>query len=338
MARDLPRNAKCNLLNVFDRIRHIKTQGSSPFIEDVLGNRAAGAAGQILLAIAAVFAICYAAKLVMITVLTSILLAFVLAPLVDALRQWRIPRSVGALLAVALLLACAYGVMYFSYNQARSFIRDLPKYSQDWLTNSASSLTELLVFASFIPFLVYFMLSWMEQMRGATVNLFRPENRDAVNRMLGGIASMFRGFVAGNFICGLVMGIVSVVAFGILGLPYFYFLGIISAFLSLIPNLGVVLAMLPPLAAGVGTLDGPKLLWIVVITIALHMFAINVFFPKIIGRRLNLNPLVVTIALLAWGWLWGVMGLILAVPITGALKIVFDHVDSLQRFGAWMGE
>src|SRR5262249_42079169 len=124
----------------------------------------------------------------------------------------------------------------------------------------------------------------------------------------------------------------------ILGLPYFYFLGFISAFLSLIPNLGVVLAMLPPLAAGVGTLDGPKLLWIIVITIALHMFAINVFFPKIIGRRLNLNPLVVTIALLVWGWMWGVMGLILAVPIAGALKIVFDHVDSLQRFGAWMGE
>jgi predicted PurR-regulated permease PerM len=366
---------------VFDHFRQTKPQENPPSIEDVLSNRTVGIAAQILLAVAVLLAICYFAKLVMITLVTSILLAFVLAPLVDMLKRWRIPRSVGSFLAVALLLACVYGVMFFSYNQARNFIRDLPKYSDkigqttirfrqqaeqiqkttesvlpdttsdertlkvqpkpnvsDWVTNSAASLTELLLFVSFIPFLIYFMLSWMERMRIATVSLFRQENREAVNRMLGGIASMFRAFIVGNLICGLFMGIVSVIAFGALGLPYFYFLGFISAFLSLIPYLGVVLAMLPPIAAGLESLNGSKLLWIAVITVGVHVFAINVLFPKIIGRRLNLNPLVVTIALLIWGWMWGAMGLILAVPITGALKIIFDHVHSLKPLGAWMGE
>jgi predicted PurR-regulated permease PerM len=51
-----------------------------------------------------------------------------------------------------------------------------------------------------------------------------------------------------------------------------------------------------------------------------------------------LNPLAVTIALLVWGWLWGAMGLVLAVPITAAMKIVFDHIESLKPYGAWMGE
>jgi len=60
--------------------------------------------------------------------------------------------------------------------------------------------------------------------------------------------------------------------------------------------------------------------------------------PPIIRKRLNLNPLIVTIGLLVWSSIWGAMGLILAVPITGAMKIIFDHVDGLRSFGAWMEE
>jgi predicted PurR-regulated permease PerM len=58
--------------------------------------------------------------------------------------------------------------------------------------------------------------------------------------------------------------------------------------------------------------------------------------PKVIGKRLRLNPLVVTIALLVWGWIWGAMGLILAIPMTGTMKIIFDHIDSLHASGRWL--
>jgi len=129
-----------------------------------------------------------------------------------------------------------------------------------------------------------------------------------------------------------------VLAFGLLQIPYFYFLGCISGFLSLIPYLGTFLAMLPPLAAGIGTLSGPEMIAVAAVVFGLDMFAINVLFPKVIGKRLQLNPLVVTIALLVWGWIWGVMGLILAIPMTGAMKIIFDHVDSLRAFGRWLEE
>ena len=64
----------------------------------------------------------------------------------------------------------------------------------------------------------------------------------------------------------------------------------------------------------------------------------NVLYPKILGKRLQLNPLALTISLLFWGWMWGASGLILAVPITGAAKIIFDHVERLRPFGTWLGE
>jgi predicted PurR-regulated permease PerM len=122
------------------------------------------------------------------------------------------------------------------------------------------------------------------------------------------------------------------------GLAYPFILGFLSGFLSLVPYLGVVLAVVPPLVAGLGELSGAKLLAVALTVLGLHLFAINVLYPKILGRRLQLNPLVVTVALLVWGWIWGGMGLVLAVPITGAMKIIFDHVESLRPYGAWMGE
>ena len=80
------------------------------------------------------------------------------------------------------------------------------------------------------------------------------------------------------------------------------------------------------------------MLGIVLTVFGLHVFALNVLYPKLIGKRLQLNPLAVTISLLFWGWLWGAMGLILAVPITAAMKIIFDNVDVMRPYGAWLGE
>ncbi|HZQ90310.1 MAG TPA: AI-2E family transporter [Terriglobales bacterium] len=207
-----------------------------------------------------------------------------------------------------------------------------------WLSNWAGSLTEAIFIISFIPFLVYFMLSWQEHVRASTVMLFRMENRNTAYVTLGEIARMIRAFIAGNVLVGLFMAAVASIIFGTLGLPYFYFIGLISGFVSLVPYLGVPLAVLPPLVAGLGQIGFKDALVIVASVFALHIFALNVLYPKIVGSRVRLNPLTVTLALLFWGWLWGAMGLVLAVPITAAMKIIFDHVEPLRPWGAWLGE
>ena len=77
---------------------------------------------------------------------------------------------------------------------------------------------------------------------------------------------------------------------------------------------------------------------ILIAVFGLHLFALNVLYPKFLGSRLQLNPLAVTLSLLFWGWLWGAMGLVLAVPMTAAIKIVFDHIETLRGYGSWLGE
>jgi len=65
---------------------------------------------------------------------------------------------------------------------------------------------------------------------------------------------------------------------------------------------------------------------------------VNVLTPKLVGRRVKLNALSVTLSMMFWGWLWGGLGLVLAVPITAGLKAICDNIQSLKPFGAWMGE
>jgi predicted PurR-regulated permease PerM len=208
----------------------------------------------------------------------------------------------------------------------------------DWIISSLGPVTEVVFITAFIPFLTYFMLSWQDHVRSATVMLFDLQHRNTAYVTLGLISRMIRSFIVGNVLLGLLIGALSSIVFAILHLPYFYFVGFISGFLSLVPYLGVVFAAFPPILAGLGQIHSTQVIVILLTVIGLHLFALNVLYPKILGSRLQLNPLAVTIALMFWGWLWGGVGLVLAVPITAALKIVFDHVEPMRGYGAWLGE
>jgi AI-2 transport protein TqsA len=89
---------------------------------------------------------------------------------------------------------------------------------------------------------------------------------------------------------------------------------------------------------GIGQVDSGALFGALVTVLGMHLIALNVLYPRFLGPRLQLNPLAVTVALLVWGWLWGAIGLVLAIPITAAIKIVFDHIHSLKPYGTWLGE
>jgi predicted PurR-regulated permease PerM len=205
------------------------------------------------------------------------------------------------------------------------------------LFRKVGSAAEFVFLFSFVPFLVFFMLTWQAHVQTATVLLFQAENHKRTHRTLRLIGKMVRSFLMGSLLIGLLVGAVSTLVFAILGLPYFYFTGVMSGFLSLVPYLGIVLAPLPPLVAGADVIGFMDAVLILTAVIVLHVVAVNVLYPKVLGNRMNLNPLVLTVALLFWGWLWGGVGLLLAIPITAAIKITFDHIPSLRPYGNWMG-
>jgi predicted PurR-regulated permease PerM len=70
--------------------------------------------------------------------------------------------------------------------------------------------------------------------------------------------------------------------------------------------------------------------------LAIHIVALNLIAPGLVGRRVRLNAVAITISLLFWGWVWGAMGLILAIPITATLRVVCDHTDTWKPVGRWL--
>ena len=197
----------------------------------------------------------------------------------------------------------------------------------------------VLVMASFVPFLVYFMLSWRDHVSQAFQRLFQGDNRYVVGRSWSGIGEATRGYVLGNFMLWVFVSSISAIAFFFLQIPYWPLIGPISAFFSLVPYVGLPLSIVPPVFAALAIPNKFKIVVaIIIITSTLHVIAMNFLYAKIIGRRVKLNPLMVTIALMFWGMLWGGAGLILAVPITAAIKAICDNVEPLNDYGRILGD
>jgi predicted PurR-regulated permease PerM len=137
----------------------------------------------------------------------------------------------------------------------------------------------------------------------------------------------------------LISTLVILPCFVALDLRYTLVVGPVAALLSLIPYIGLPLSLLPPLLIALVQYDrvGP-LITITITLIVVHFLAVNVFTPKLVGRSVKLNALTVTIAMMFWGWMWGGIGLLLAVPITAGVKAICDNVRSLNAYGAWMGD
>jgi predicted PurR-regulated permease PerM len=342
----------------------------------------AGTVAQIVVAIIATIGLIYLLKLVLVTVLAAMLIAYVLEPVVAGLTRLRVPRSIGSLLVVIATVILAAGLCYFSYSRVLDFTNELPRFTEalrdnvgtirakvDKLADQARSVVEpksrqkpipveieqprgvtriisensetianAILAIGFIPFLVYFMLASKEHVHVSTVRLFPKEHRLVAHRTVGNISVMIRTYILANFFVGLATALICGIVFWYLGIQYFYFIGLISGFATLVPYLGVFLALFPPLASGIGILHKTGILTVFITVVGLHLITMNLIYPKVIGSRLSLNPLAVSLSLLFWSWIWGAAGLILAIPLLGALKIICDHIEPLQGLASWLGD
>lgn len=208
-----------------------------------------------------------------------------------------------------------------------------------WAYSYVSSLYNVLLMVSFIPFLVYFILSWRDHIRRVYLSMFEGHDRTIAGKAWNGVASMARAYVLGNFLLGLLLAFASCIVFWSWHIPYWTLVGPLSGFLSLVPYVGLPLAIAPPLVAALAVYSTVTPYVLIAATVGfLHLLALNLLYPLLVGSRVHLNPLAVTLALMFWGTIWGALGLVLAIPITAGMKAVFDNVESLSSYGKLLGD
>jgi predicted PurR-regulated permease PerM len=206
-----------------------------------------------------------------------------------------------------------------------------------YLIRGVGSVWGAIIVGGIVPFLMFFMLvrkshlyGWMENTFGETVDVAQFAAR---------LTKMVRGFVLGNLIIGAAMAAVMVGILYVLQIQGAVPLGIASGFLNLIPFLGAILAAALPLFASILQFDSPApFIIIIAAAVALHLVSANLLVPRLIGSRVNIGPVAATMGMLFWGWLWGIMGVLLAVPLTAFVKLVADCHPSLIHISNLLAE
>jgi predicted PurR-regulated permease PerM len=337
------------------------------------------ASGRIIAA-GIVIAFCYWASTVIVTVLTAVLMAYFLDPVVGWLERMRISRALGSLLVVLFALALFAVLGWMLVEKADQFGEDWPKYRaplreaaaaiesrmaafeqhvseiepaeepgkqvvavaeshpfRSVLVGRLGSLSEFVLAATFTPFLVFFMLAAKRQVWHATMQLFPANQRTQVRDTLADVTHVLRSYLMGTALVGLVLVLASWLFFWYLGMDFPFLTGLVSGLCNLVPYLGAVMAWIPPLLIGLKQYHsvGPFLGIFAMLTF-FHIVTANLLIPALVGWRVRLNAMALTVALLFWGWIWGPMGLILAIPVTAVIKVICDHVERLQPVGRWL--
>ncbi|HMD43331.1 MAG TPA: AI-2E family transporter [Candidatus Acidoferrum sp.] len=206
-----------------------------------------------------------------------------------------------------------------------------------YLIQGVGSASSILISIGVLPFMVFFLLVGKER----TYNTFQCwlGERIAVAQFSHRLTTMVRGFTIGNLVVGGVMSAATVGVLLAVHLPGAVPIGILSGFLNLIPFLGLILASLLPVAAGLLEFStvGPFAAILATI-VTLHVISSSFLIPKLIGSRVNIGPVTATLGVLFWGWLWGAMGLFLAIPLTAFVKLILDCYPGMIHLSNLMSE
>jgi predicted PurR-regulated permease PerM len=164
----------------------------------------------------------------------------------------------------------------------------------------------------------------------------RLASRPAAGRGHVDLSSLFAGinrYMATKGMLSLLAAVCDAIGLWLLGVDFPVIWGLLAFLLNFIPNIGAIIATVPPVLLAL-VLRGPgSALAVLVLFLGVGMLVGNVLEPRLLGRRLGLSPFVVLVSLVFWGWLLGPVGMVLAVPLTMAVRLALEAREGSR----WMG-
>jgi predicted PurR-regulated permease PerM len=193
---------------------------------------------------------------------------------------------------------------------------------RDTISASASSIVLLILIPVYAVLILYYRRHWMKILS----RIFPSERTEQLRNIIGLTIQTYYRFIKGMAMVYLVVGALNSVGLLLLGVPHAILFGFIASILTFIPYVGIMVGSLLPMAMAWVTYDS---VWYPVGIVAIFAFVqyleANIIFPVAVSSRLNVNTLVMLLAIFAGGVLWGVAGMILFVPFVGIAKLLADH-------------
>jgi len=174
-----------------------------------------------------------------------------------------------------------------------------------------------------ILILSFYLLLEVDAMFAYMIRFVPEERRESVAVAAQDAAGKVSAWLQAQMTLAGVMGTVAAIALGLMSVPYFYVVAVVAAVGETIPIVGPVIGGVA--AVAVALTASPKLaLMVGVFYLVLHQLESNILVPKIMERRVGVSPVVVMVALLIGGSIWGVIGAILAIPTAGIISVIIE--------------
>jgi len=185
----------------------------------------------------------------------------------------------------------------------------------------------------------YLFSAYYPDLKKYALQIFEKEDRRKIRSIVNEIPRVIRDYIQGVSIVMLIMGIVMSIFYLILGLDYALVWGLLTGLLVFIPYVGSFIALLLPLTYSLITSDTmTQPLIIMGFYIVAQQIEGNILTPKIVGNKVNLNPISTIILLLISAQIWGVLGVFISIPLGGMMKIALESWDDTEAYAVLISE
>lgn len=306
-----------------------------------------------------------AASVVLAPLMTALFLTAVLAAPVLWLVQKRLPYRIAVAVVALLTVGSIVGLVFLIQHWTQTIQAQMPGYTEeaaqslssirDWLqeagfaelmSSAAETMREqwvvplgtgafrLITGTVFVLVLVGFLMAEVAGLQDKLEVAFEGDARvRSVRRVGARLMAYFRIKSVTSFATGVIAGFACFVA-GV-DLPVLW--GLIAFLFNFAPTIGSLVAAIPPVAFALLFIGWETALGLGLAYLAINLAIGAVLEPRMLGYRMNLSPLVILLSLVFWGWVWGAIGLLLAVPITVLIKLLIEQTDGLRPIAVMLG-
>lgn len=306
----------------------------------------------------------------------ALIISFVFEPFFSWMKSKRIPSGVAIAIVILCIIGITNIVSIFIVASINSFSADFSGYEMkflDFLNATISSLhlsedelkslneslkisnllqqgtinsflmgilTSFLgVFSDFILVLFYviFFLSEFASIKDRIAVAFSEEKAAKIVKTLDTIFQDVRTYISGKAIISAALGLISGFILWIFGVDFYFIWGFLIFIMHFIPSIGALIAISLPATVMFLQFDNLFVpIFVTVLLIVLQNVIGNIVEPKILGDHLNLSPLLLLLSLFIGGYVWGIVGMVLSVPIVSMLKIVLLNFEATRPIGLLM--
>jgi predicted PurR-regulated permease PerM len=174
------------------------------------------------------------------------------------------------------------------------------------------------------PILAFYMLKDIERIKKSFWSLIPKSNRKEVKNLFKKIDEVLMGYLKGQLLVSFVVGVLSILGLYILKVRFFLIIGLFAGVMNLIPYLGAIFGAIPAIFI-VSFKSLKAILAVLILFTIIQQLEGSLISPRIVGDKVGLHPIVIIFSLLAGGELLGIIGMILAVPIAGIIKVIIEH-------------